>query len=153
MATSQATFESKTQAQTTDITRALQVGVVSGLVGGSVFGVQMAVGGMLPMVASMIGSQDVVLGFIVHLLISAIIGATYGLIAPRIPAALLVQVGAGVVYGIVWWVLGALIIMPLVLGMGEMVLQVNEMALMSLVGHVIFGLIMGVSFVLLRDKA
>lgn len=141
-----------TQMQTSNETIALnvQVGVVAGLVGGSVFGVQMAVGGMLPMVAGMIGSSSVVIGFLVHLLISAVIGGTFGVIAARLPSTLLMQVGAGFLYGLVWWVLGALIIMPLVLGMGEMVLQVGESQLMSFVGHGIFGIVMGVSFVLLR---
>jgi len=131
----------------------IQAGTVAGLVGGGVFGVQMAVGGMLPMIAGMIGSEDVVIGFILHMLISAFIGGTYGFIASRIPNQLLVQVVAGSIYGIVWWVLGALLIMPLVMGMTEMVFVVGEMQLMSLVGHIIFGIIMSVSFIVLRDHA
>lgn len=116
-------------------------GVVAGLVGGSVFGVQMAVGGMLPMVAQMIGSESVVVGFILHLIISAVIGASYGVIAPRLSPNWLVTIAAGLVFGLVWWVIGALIIMPLALGMGEMVLQVGDMQWMSLVGHFIFGIV------------
>lgn len=121
----------------------IQKGIAAGLVGGSIFGVQMAVGGMLPMIASMVGSESVVIGFILHLIISAFIGATFGVIATRVPGSDLVQLAAGAIYGIIWWVLGALIIMPLVLGMGEMVLVVGEMQLMSLIGHVIFGIVMG----------
>ena len=141
-----------TKVQQTENTMALdaQVGVVAGLVGGSVFGVQMAVGGMLPMVASMVGTENVIVGFLVHLLISAFIGGTFGVIASRLPQTLFVQVIGGFLYGLVWWVLGALIIMPLVLGMSEMVLQIGDSQLMSFVGHGIFGIVMGVSYVLLR---
>ena len=156
MVSSQASLEERTvsrEADSVETSKALQVGAISGLVGGSVFGVQMAVGGMLPMVASMIGSEDIIIGFILHLLISGFIGATFGFIASRfVPTNLLAQTSAGIVYGIVWWILGALLIMPLVLGMGDMVFQVGEMQLMSLIGHIIFGIVMAASYVALRGK-
>lgn len=134
-------------------TESLVHGVVAGLVGGSVFGVQMAVGGMLPMVAQMIGSESVVVGFILHLIISAVIGATYGLIAPRLPGGWLITIGAGIVFGVIWWILGALIIMPLVLGMPAMVLVIEDMQLMSLVGHVIFGIITATVYTLIAQRS
>lgn len=134
-------------------TESLVHGVVAGLVGGSVFGVQMAVGGVLPMVAQMVGSENVVVGFILHLIISAVIGATYGLIVPRLPGGWLTAMGAGIVFGIIWWVLGALIIMPLVLGMSAMVLVIEDMQLMSLVGHVIFGIITATVYGLIVQRS
>ncbi len=129
----------------------VEIGVVSGLFAGGIFGVQMLLAEMMPMIASMIGSDSIVIGFIIHMLISAVIGGTYGIIAARLPRTLLVQVAGGLIYGIVWWVLGALVIMPTVLGMGEMVLNVTP-ALGSLIGHSIFGIFMAVVYVLLRDK-
>lgn len=134
-------------------TESLVHGVVAGLVGGSVFGVQVAVGGMLPMVAQMVGSESVVVGFILHLIISAIIGATYGLIAPRLPGGWLIAMASGIVFGVIWWVLGALIIMPLVLGMSAMVLVIEDMQLMSLVGHVIFGIITATVYTLIAQRS
>ncbi len=127
-------------------------GVTAALIGGSVFGVQMAVGGMLPMLAQMVGSQNPVVGFGMHLMISAIIGAVYGVIAPRLPAGWLVSMGAGIVYGVIWWVLGALIMMPLMLGMSEMVFQIGDMQWMSLIGHVIFGIITAGFFTLIQRR-
>lgn len=127
-------------------------GVTAGLIGGSVFGVQMAVGGMLPMVAQMIGSQSVVIGFILHLVISAVIGAVYGTVASRLPAGWLVSLAAGVVNGAIWWVLGALIIMPLALGMSEMVFQIGDMQWMSLIGHLIFGIVTAGFFTLIHSR-
>lgn len=127
-------------------------GAVAGLIGGSVFGVQMAVGGMLPMVAQMVGSQSPVIGFMLHLLISAFIGGVYGLIAPRLPTGWLIAIGAGIVYGVIWWVLGALIIMPLALGMSGMVLQIGDPQWMSLVGHIIFGIVTAAFFTLINRR-
>jgi hypothetical protein len=59
-----------------------------------------------------------------------------------------------VLYGAFWWVLGGLILMPVLLGMpvfapvimGEM----RGVALGSLVGHLVYGLILGGGFVRLR---
>ncbi|MBN8639570.1 MAG: hypothetical protein J0M07_29905 [Anaerolineae bacterium] len=127
-------------------------GITAALIGGSVFGVQMAVGGMLPMVAQLVGSQNPVVGFVMHLIISAIIGAVYGAIAPRLPAGWLVAMGAGIGYGVIWWVLGALVMMPLLLGMGDMVFQIGDMQLMSLIGHVIFGIITAGFFTLIQRR-
>jgi len=127
-------------------------GVVAGMVGGAIFGVQMATMEMLPMVARMIGSQSPVVGFVLHMIISRVIGGIYGVIAPRLPTAWLAVVVAGTIYGIIWWVLGALIIMPLALGMGNMVLQIGDMQWMSLIGHLIFGIVMAVLYKLIAER-
>jgi hypothetical protein len=145
------TVRQEQAASTTLVTSVVQ-GITAALIGGSVFGVQMAVGGMLPMVAQLVGSQNPVVGFVMHLIISAIIGAVYGVIAPRLPSGWLVAMGAGIVYGVIWWVLGALVMMPLLLGMGEMVFQIGDMQLMSLIGHVIFGIITAGFFTLIQRR-
>ncbi|MBA3799226.1 MAG: hypothetical protein H0X18_09065, partial [Geodermatophilaceae bacterium] len=56
-----------------------------------------------------------------------------------IPSALI-----GMAYGVVWWVLGALLIMPAQLGMPVFVL--NTTAWQSLMGHLLYGLVLGVVF-------
>jgi uncharacterized membrane protein YagU involved in acid resistance len=124
-------------------------GVVAGLVGGCIFGVQMATMNMLPMVGQLIRSESVVVGFVLHLIISAIIGGIYALVASRLPSSWLMIVGGAMVYGIIWWVLGGLIIMPLGLGMGDMILRVEDMQWMSLVGHIIFAIPMAVVYKLI----
>lgn len=140
------------QAASSTLMTSVVQGVTAALIGGSVFGVQMAVGGMLPMVAQMVGSQSPVVGFILHLVISAVIGAVYGVVASRLPSGWLVSMGAGIVNGIVWWILGALVIMPLMLGMTDMVFQIGDMQWMSLVGHVIFGIVTAGFFTLIQRR-
>jgi len=98
-------------------TNAVIAGAASGLVGGAVFGMMMGMMGMLPMVGMLVGQENAVVGLIVHMLISAFIGAVYGLVATRLPTGWLTAGVAGAVNGVVWWVLGALILMPLGLGM------------------------------------
>lgn len=118
-------------------------GIIGGVIGGIVFGMLMAMMGMLPMVGMLIGQDSAVVGFVVHMAISAAFGAAYGFAAPRLPLRSWVSAAvAGIGYGIILWVAGALILMPLMLGMNEMILQIGQMQLNSLMGHVIFGVVL-----------
>jgi uncharacterized membrane protein YagU involved in acid resistance len=128
-------------------------GVIAGLIGGVVFGMMMAMMGMLPMIGMLVGQENATVGFLVHMLISAGIGGTYGVIASRLPQNVITALIAGAVNGVVWWVLGALIMMPLMLGMGEMVFVVGEMQWMSLLGHLIYGVITGLAFLFLVKRS
>lgn len=120
--------------------RGAGAGAVGGLAGGAVFGTMMQADGMMPMIASMVGGESVALGWALHLGISLFIGVTFGLVASRLltrPAAVL----AGVAWGALWWLLGALVLMPARLGMP--LVQVNDMTQRSLIGHLVFGVILG----------
>jgi hypothetical protein len=124
-------------------------GVVGGLVGGVVFGVLMQMMGMITMVAMLVGSDSVATGWLVHLGISAGIGASFGLLGGwATNPARAVPIGAG--YGIVWWLLGALLIMPAWLGMG--VFTLNATAWQSLVGHIVYGVLLGMVYALVRPR-
>ena len=130
------------------MSRNITTGIYAGLFGGSVFGIMMAVGGMFPMISGMMGMDDALVGFVLHLIISAVIGAIFGIALDSIvtqgPGMSLL---AGGVYGIIWWVLGPLLIMPLVMGMPMFQIQ----AMMgSLFGHIMFGITMGTIYFLLR---
>lgn len=115
-------------------------GVTGGVAGGLVFGMLMAMMGMLPMVASLVGSDSSAVGFGVHIVISILIGL--GLTVPF--AGLLTSYGRaaliGLAYGVVWWVLGPLLIMPTMLGMP--VFMIDATAIWSLMGHLIYGAIL-----------
>jgi hypothetical protein len=126
---------------TTSMGTALVRGVLGGLAGGVVFGMLMQMMGMIPMVAMLVGSDSVAVGWLIHLGISAFIGASYALLLGGRVTSLATGLGLGVGYGIVWWVLGALIAMPAKLGMP--VFAINSMSLQSLMGHMIFGAILG----------
>ncbi|WP_226759765.1 hypothetical protein, partial [Arthrobacter sp. SO3] len=102
----------------TGIGRRVMAGVSGGIAGGIVFGILMAMMGMLPVIASMVGSNSAVVGFGVHLMISVAIGLGLTVLFGN---RLLTGYGRGALvglgYGAIWWVLGPLMIMPVMMGM------------------------------------
>lgn len=141
------------QSQTsTSVSNLAIKGALAGLAGGLVFGLMMAMMNMLPMIGMLVRQESAVAGFIVHMLISAFIGAVYGVVISRFPNTATVAAVGGLVNGVVWWVLGALIMMPLMLGMSNMVFVVGQMQWMSLLGHIIYGLITAFVFMYLVTR-
>lgn len=128
-------------------------GALAGLAGGVVFGVMMASMGMLPMVGMLVRQESAAAGFMVHMLISAFIGAVYGVVVLRFPNRASTALLGGIVNGVAWWVLGALILMPLMLGMTAMVFVIGQAQWMSLLGHLIYGVITGFAFFFLLKRA
>jgi uncharacterized membrane protein YagU involved in acid resistance len=122
-------------------------GAIAGLAGGVVFGMMMGMMGMLPMVGLLIRQENAVICFMVHMVISAFIGAVYGLVAGRFTVNATTALIGGIINGIVWWVLGALVLMPLMLGMSQMVFVIGQTQWLSLMGHIIYGLVTAFVFI------
>ena len=128
----------------------LRRGVIPGVIAGYIF-LAYAGPGMQDMVGGMI-SADAFVGFILHIIISIVIGALYtGVFMQYVDLGNpLVNIAVGgLIYGLIWWILGGLIIMPAISG-GEM-LQI-DLNHPSLFGHVIFGHALAF-LVVLRDAA
>jgi hypothetical protein len=132
------------------VNRGLAGIVVGGLVGGVAFGILMQLTGMIPMVAMLVGSDSAGIGWLVHLVISAGIGTSFGLLLGAWATTMASSTGLGLGYGVVWWVLGGLLIMPAWLGMG--MFTFNTMAWMSLIGHLVYGLLLGVVYALVAPR-
>ena len=127
----------------------LKNGILGGLVGGVVFGMMMAMMGMLPMIGKMVGQPNAVAGFAVHLFISAGIGAAFALFLGPFVQSNSRGAVLGTFYGALWWVLGPLTMMPLMMGMGLGVnwnLAAATKMMPSLMGHLIFGVLLGLSY-------
>jgi hypothetical protein len=56
----------------------------------------------------------------------------------------------GLLYGVAWWVVGALWIMPVWLGMDAMVFEVGANQWWSLAGHLIYGLLLVPGYIMGR---
>lgn len=125
-------------------------GLIGGLAGGVVFGVLMSMTGMMSMVAMLVGSSSVAVGWLVHLAISAFVGITFALILSALARRVLVSMLVGLGYGAVWWVLGGLILMPARLGMDVFMLDATTMQ--SLIGHLLYGLALGLVYALVAPR-
>jgi uncharacterized membrane protein YagU involved in acid resistance len=131
-------------------------GALGGMAGGAVFGMMMAMMGMLPMIGKMVGQPTAPAGFAVHMVNSVIIGAAFAMVFGHWVQGLRNGLTYGLTYGAVWWVLGPLTLMPLLLGMG---LGVNWTAaaavkmLPSLLGHLIYGAILGITYARLHYRS
>jgi uncharacterized membrane protein YagU involved in acid resistance len=109
--------------------------------------------GMRPMIGKMVGYPSAVAGFLAHMGISALIGAGFALVFGQRATGMGRGLRYGLLYGGVWWLLGPLTLMPLFLGMGvswNLTAAVNMFP--SLVGHLVYGAILGVSYAWLRDR-
>ncbi len=115
------------------------------------FGMLMQMMGMLPMVAALVGGSSTALGWVVHLSISGLLGGAFALAASRWASSLAVVVGLGAAYGMVWWVFGALVLMPAKLGMD--LFMINDVTMKSLMGHVIYGVLTGAVVGLLAQRS
>ena len=140
-------------------------GIVAGVVGGVVFGIMMQMmnaptpeGGQMPMlamVAKVVRSDSIAVGWLYHLFNSAVIGAIFGRLLGDHSHRFGAGIGWGAVYGFVWWILGALILMPVFLGMPAfaplMMAPMRPVAVGSLMGHLIYGIILGGGFAILKQ--
>ncbi|MBI2844654.1 MAG: hypothetical protein HYX78_14770 [Armatimonadetes bacterium] len=130
------------------------IGAVSGIAGGIVFGMLMGMMGFLPMVAMLIGSNSAAVGFGVHLVNSALIGAFYGVVFAGTEYVRRHGLVSGLGYGVLWWILGPLFIMPLWLGMPLPWSAAGIAAsLPSLMGHMIYGAILGILYGILARRS
>ena len=141
--------------------RKVSAGIIASVLAGVLFGLIMqlmtvpAENGMrmsmMAMVANVVRSDSVAVGWLYHLFNSAVIGALFAVVlGDRIRGD---GGGAawGIAYGAFWWVLGAQILMPLLLGMPAFaslrMAPMRMIALGSLIGHITYGLVLGVAFV------
>jgi hypothetical protein len=145
---------SKQNIRGTDMTKRLLDGALAGLAGGLAFGVLMGVMGMFPMVAKLIGSESALAGFALHMILSAVIGGGFGVVFGAMIYCFGTGVGYGLVYGLAWWILGPLTLMPTLLGMGpQLTLEAVRMTLPSLGGHILYGILTGLAYTLLAHRA
>jgi len=132
---------------TMDFFCAAIIGGMAGLVGGLAFGAWMERVGFFPLVAGLVRSNSPDVGRLLHFIISVVIGASYGVLFRRDIRGIGSSIAWGVAYGIIWWVLGPLTIMPLWLGHGvQWSLAAGQRAFPSLVGHLIYGILLGLVY-------
>ena len=139
-------------------------GIVAGLLAGVAFGLMMhristpsPMGGqmsMMAMMARVVRSDEVAAGWLYLAVNSVVMGGVFGLVLGDRASRLAPGLVWGALYGLVLWLLGALVLMPLLLGMEIFapltMAPMRGAAWLSLGAHGISGLILGGAFALLH---
>jgi hypothetical protein len=127
--------------------RSLAWGALASVLGGLLFSIIMVATGVLPQVAALIRGSSPLAGFAVHLVISVLIGMSYGLLFEHESPDAGSSLAWGMLYGLAWWFLGPLTLMPILLGHAvTWTMQAGDLLLPSLLGHVIYGAATGLVF-------
>jgi uncharacterized membrane protein YagU involved in acid resistance len=133
--------------------RSLGWGAAASLAGGLLFSLVMVATGFLPKVASLVGGTSPALGFVVHMGISTLIGMSYGVLFNYEASDFGSGVAWGLVYGLAWWFIGPLTLLPILLGGSfTWTTEAASAALPSLIGHLIYGAATACAFLLLKRR-
>ena len=133
--------------------RSLEWGALAGLAGGVVSSRILLATGILPKIAGIDTSLIGVRGLLIHLLISALIGMSYGLLFRGEASSFGLGVAWGWLFGLIWWYLGPLTLLPLPLtGQIDWRPEAASALLPSLPGHIIYGATTAFVFLLFERR-
>lgn len=125
------------------------IGGVSGLVAGGVFGGIMSHTPMMESVAGLFTLEAAAAGWLFHFLISITFGIIFAVIVSIGPLSMYAKrvstgAGLGIIYGIIVWVVGAAIVMPLWMGaVAPVDPPVPNLNWLSFAGHIAYGVVLG----------
>ena len=135
------------------VLQSLGWGALAGLVGGLVSSPIMLQTGVLSKVAGVDTSLSNLHGLVLHLLVSALIGMSFGLLFRNESPNLGSGVAWGWLFGLMWWYLGPLTLLPLILtGVCDWSTDAASALLPSLIGHLIFGAVTAYVFLKLENR-
>jgi hypothetical protein len=122
------------------ILRSLQWGATAGFAGGLVSSPVMIATGVLSRVAGTETHLSFSSGLVIHLLISTLIGMSFGILFRDEASNLAFGVLWGCVFGLIWWYAGPLTLLPLILT-GQIDWRAEAIAslLPTLIGHLLYG--------------
>lgn len=125
-------------------------GALAGVAGAVVFGLMMQYAGMMEMIAMLVRSDSLLVGWVLHLLIGAVFGVMLAALVR--PANYRVGGAAGLLWGLALWAISGMVVMRPWLGMP---IVMDEAAMMSLAGHFVYGLVAGLvlTWLTLREPA
>jgi uncharacterized membrane protein YagU involved in acid resistance len=132
--------------------RLVQWGAVSGVAGGALYALVLIATGSWKEIAAVVGGTSPTLGFVVHLVISVLMGATYGLLFQREAPNLASGVAWGLVYGLIGWFIGPLTLLTVAEGHVLWVPADARAQFPALVGQLIYGAVAAASFWLLERR-
>jgi hypothetical protein len=129
------------------ILRSLGWGITAGFVGGLASLPIMMATGVLPKIAGVSPNFAGFRPILIHLAVSAVIGMSYGLLFRNETSSSGSSVGWGWLFGLIWWYLGPLTLLPLLLtGVCDWSTNAVSALLPSLLGHLIYGVVTALVF-------
>jgi hypothetical protein len=133
--------------------RSVEWGGLAGLAGGIVSSPVLLVTGILPKIAGSGTSFAGARGLLIHLAISALIGASHGLLFRDEASSFGLGVAWGWLFGLIWWYLGPLTLLPMLLaGQIDWRPEAASSLLPLLPGHLIYGATTAFVFLLLEHR-
>jgi hypothetical protein len=133
--------------------RSLRWGAFAGLVGGLVASPILFATGVLSSVVGVDTHLSGLNGFLVNMLVSSVIGMTYGLLFRHEAPNLGLGVMWGWLFGLIWWYIGPLTLLPLILtGECDWRASTASALLPSLTGHLLYGATTALIFLSLERR-
>ena len=133
--------------------RSIGWGALAGLIGGLVLLPIMTIVTGLSQLAGLVGGTSPVVGVIVHLFISGLIGISYGLLFEHESPDFAAGIAWGLLYGLVWWFVGRLTLFPILQGLSfTWTHEAAADALPLLIGHLIYGAVTAVVFLVFERR-
>jgi uncharacterized membrane protein YagU involved in acid resistance len=133
--------------------RSLRWGAFAGLVGGLVASPILIATGVLSSVAGFDTHLSGFNGFLVHILVSSLIGMTYGLLFRHEAPNLGLGVMWGWLFGLIWWYVGPMTLLPLLLtGECDWRASAASALLPALTGHLVYGATTALIFLSLERR-
>ncbi|MFA1609651.1 sensor histidine kinase [Halobellus rubicundus] len=133
--------------------------VVGGVLGGVAMGVVFqASTGLLPVIGSLYGIGSPLVGWVTHLFHSAVFGLLFAAVTAAAPVARVASgtvrcAVLGLVWGVVLWLVAAGVVMPLWLSLVGVPASLPNLSLVGLVGHAVWGVVLGVAYDRLIEMA
>jgi len=132
--------------------RSVQWGAAAGVAGGLLYAVVLLGTGSWKQIAAVVGGTSPVLGFSLHLVISILVGVTYGVLFQREAPNVASAIAWGMVYGLVGWFIGPLTLLPASQGAPLWTQAVARAQFPSLVGQLMYGAVAAAAFWILERR-
>ncbi|ADQ65790.1 hypothetical protein C499_11321 [Halogeometricum borinquense DSM 11551] len=134
-----------------------QAGVLAGIIGGIVMGAMMVVqmrSALEVAIPSMYFFSGGLAGFTIHVAHGAILGVVFAAVAATRNLSTGQSLGLGVAYGVALWAVLAVFVMPVWLSVVGSPANppLPNVNVTSLVGHVVYGGVVGVAYSAVRDR-
>ena len=128
-------------------------GALAGLTGGVISSPVMIATGVLPKIAGLDTPLSIFRALSLHLIVSVLIGMTFGLLFRHESSSLGLGVMWGWLFGLIWWYVGPMTFLPLLLT-GEIDWRTSAASalLPSLMAHLIYGAATALVFLLLEGR-